>query len=64
MAIVVSSGPPDTNDQVIKKFKRQKHIFNEVLRLTVPAHKPIKRSTLPHILKQARLSLEQFQRNL
>jgi hypothetical protein len=26
----------------------------------VPAHKPIKRSTLAHILKDARLSVEDF----
>ena len=45
-------------------IRLQKHIFNEVLKLTVPAHKPIKRSTLSHILKQARLSLEQFQKKL
>ena len=27
---------------------------------TVPAHRPIKRSTLAHILKQARLDVESF----
>jgi predicted RNA binding protein YcfA (HicA-like mRNA interferase family) len=32
----------------------------ELLKLTVPAHRPIKRSTLSHILKHARLSLEDF----
>jgi hypothetical protein len=26
----------------------------------VPAHRPIKRSTLAHILKQARLSVDDF----
>ncbi len=41
-------------------IRLQKHIGNEVLKLTDPAHKPIKRSTLSHILKQARLSLSQF----
>jgi hypothetical protein len=30
------------------------------LKLTLPAHRPIKRSTLAHILKQARLSAEDF----
>jgi len=30
------------------------------LKLIVPAHKPIKRSTLSHILKQAELSVEEF----
>ena len=32
----------------------------EVLKLTVPAHRPVKRSTLSHILKQARIELEEF----
>ncbi len=32
----------------------------EVLKLTVPAHRPVKRSTLAHILKQARLGLDEF----
>jgi hypothetical protein len=26
----------------------------------VPAHRPVKRSTLAHILKQARISLDEF----
>lgn len=30
----------------------------EMLKLTVPAHRPIKRSTLSHILKHARMSVE------
>ena len=30
----------------------------EMLKLTVPAHRPIKRSTLSHILKHARLSVD------
>ena len=38
----------------------QKHLYNEVLKIIVPAHKPIKRSTLAHILKQSRLSTEEF----
>jgi len=38
----------------------QKHTNTETLKLTVPAHRPIKRSTLSHILKQAGLSVEQF----
>jgi predicted RNA binding protein YcfA (HicA-like mRNA interferase family) len=32
----------------------------EVLKITVPAHKPVKRSTLSHILKQARMNLDSF----
>ncbi len=39
----------------------QKHTRSELLKLTVPAHRPIKRSTLSHVLKQARLTLEEFQ---
>jgi len=38
----------------------QKHTLSEVLKLTVPAHRPIKRSTLSHILKQARLTVDEF----
>ena len=41
-------------------IRLQKHIRDEVLKLTIPAHRPIKRSTLAHILKQARLSVEKF----
>ena len=32
----------------------------EVLKLTIPMHRPIKKSTLEHILKNARFSLEKF----
>jgi predicted RNA binding protein YcfA (HicA-like mRNA interferase family) len=38
----------------------QKRLPAEVLKITVPAHRPLKRSTLAHILKQARLSVEQL----
>jgi predicted RNA binding protein YcfA (HicA-like mRNA interferase family) len=38
----------------------QKHTSSETLKLTVPAHKPVKRSTLSHILKQARLGVDEF----
>ena len=38
----------------------QKRFGAEVLKLTVPAHRPIKRSTLAHILKQARLTVDEF----
>lgn len=62
-------------DQVIRALQRdgwvvvrqkgthvriQKHTPTETLKLTIPAHRPIKRSTLSHILKQARLTLEEF----
>ncbi len=38
-------------------IRLQKNIGDEILKIIVPAHKPIKRSTLSHILKQARLSV-------
>ncbi|MBW2042974.1 MAG: type II toxin-antitoxin system HicA family toxin [Deltaproteobacteria bacterium] len=38
----------------------QKNVGDEVLKIIIPAHKPMKRSTLSHILKQARLSIEVF----
>jgi predicted RNA binding protein YcfA (HicA-like mRNA interferase family) len=41
-------------------IRLQKHIARETLKLTVPAHRPIKRSTLAHILKQARLTVDEF----
>lgn len=41
-------------------IRLQKHLPTEVLKLTIPAHRPLKRSTLAHILKQARLSVEQL----
>ncbi len=37
-----------------------KRVGAELLKLTVPAHRPLLRSTLAHILKQARLSPEKF----
>ena len=42
-------------------IRLHKHTENEVLKITVPAHNPIKRSTLSHILKQARISLEKLE---
>ncbi len=45
-------------------IRMQKHSSDGVLKLTIPAHKPIKRSTLSHILKQARMSVEEFQEKL
>ena len=62
-------------DQVVRALRRagwvvvrqrgshirlQKHMPDETLKLILPAHRPIKRSTLAHILKQARLSVEEF----
>ena len=39
----------------------QKHTAAETLKLTVPTHRPLKRSTLAHILKQAKLTTEDFE---
>ncbi len=33
-----------------------------MLKLTVPAHRPVKRSTLAHILKHARLTADELLR--
>lgn len=41
-------------------IRLQKRLGDEVLKITVPAHRSIKRSTLAHILKQARLDVDQF----
>jgi len=71
----MSKVPSLSYDQVIGALRRdgwevvrqqgshirlQKKLENETLKLTVPAHRPLKRSTLSHILKQARLSVERF----
>ena len=45
-------------------IRLHKHTEIETLKLTVPAHNPIKRSTLAHILKQARIDLEEFEKLL
>lgn len=65
---------PNLNvDEIIRALKRdgwvvvrqkgshirlQKSIRDETLKLTVPAHRPVKRSTLAHVLKQARMTVE------
>ena len=41
-------------------IRLQKHTAEETLKLVIPAHRPIKRSTLSHIIKQANLNLEKF----
>jgi predicted RNA binding protein YcfA (HicA-like mRNA interferase family) len=37
-----------------------KHTRDTSFKITIPAHKPVKRSTLEHILKQAHLSVDEF----
>jgi predicted RNA binding protein YcfA (HicA-like mRNA interferase family) len=41
-------------------IRLQKRMGDEVLKITVPAHGPVERSTLSHILKQARVDLNRF----
>lgn len=41
-------------------IRLQKHVDNDLLKVTVPAHRPVKRSTLAHILKQTRLEVDTF----
>lgn len=41
-------------------IRLQKRMDDTVLKITVPAHRPVKSSTLAHILKQARLSVDTF----
>ncbi len=41
-------------------IRLQKHLPDETLKIIVPAHRPVKRSTLSHILKSARLSVDDF----
>jgi len=41
-------------------IRMQKRIAGELIKITVPAHRPVKRSTLSHILKQARVELDRF----
>ena len=42
----------------------QKQLATETLKVTVPAHTPVKRSTLAHVLKQARLGVDKLKRLL
>jgi predicted RNA binding protein YcfA (HicA-like mRNA interferase family) len=41
-------------------IRLQKHTTDELLKITIPAHRPVKRSTLSHILKQAKIDLDRF----
>ena len=41
-------------------IRLQKRLPTETLKIIVPAHRPIKRSTPSHILKQARISPERL----
>lgn len=41
-------------------IRLQKETPEGTLKITIPAHRPIKRSTLSHIIKQAQLTVDQF----
>ena len=41
-------------------IRLQRHAEEKTLKITVPAHRPIKRSTLSHIIKQANLTVDDF----
>ncbi|OGV63369.1 MAG: hypothetical protein A2498_12180 [Lentisphaerae bacterium RIFOXYC12_FULL_60_16] len=71
----MSKVPSLPYDQIIRALQRdgwvvvrqkgshvrlQKHTISETLKLTVPAHRPVKRSTLSHVLKQARIDVQDF----
>lgn len=45
-------------------IRMHRHLETEVLKLTIPAHRPVKRSTLARILKQAQLDLDEFLKHL
>ncbi len=41
-------------------IRLQKRLLDKTLKLTLPMHKPVKRSTLSHILKQAGMTVEEL----
>lgn len=41
-------------------IRLQKRIGDGLLKITVPAHRPVKRSTLSRIIKQARIDIDRF----
>ncbi|HEY3968294.1 MAG TPA: type II toxin-antitoxin system HicA family toxin [Planctomycetaceae bacterium] len=41
-------------------IRLEKQLHDRMLKITVPAHRRVKRSTLSHILKQAEVSLSDF----
>ena len=42
-------------------IRLHKNTPNDTIKITIPMHKPIKRSTLSHILKQADISLQELE---
>lgn len=45
-------------------IRLQKHAGSETLKITVPAHSPLKRGTLRRILKDSRISVKRFKEML
>src|SRR5687767_12754414 len=41
-------------------IRLQKRTADTILKVTVPAHRPVKKGTLSHILKAAQISVDQF----
>lgn len=41
-------------------IRMQKRIQDETLKITVPAHRPVKRTTLAKLLKDARMDVPRF----
>ena len=41
-------------------IRLEKPVPDGTIKLTIPAHNPIKRSTLSHILKEARISVDEL----
>ena len=41
-------------------IRLQKHTPERTLKIIGPAHRPVKRSTLAHLLKQAEIDVEKF----
>jgi len=43
-----------------RHLRLQKRVDDELVKITVPTHRPVKRSTLAHSLKQARIDVDRF----
>ena len=71
----MSKVPSENYDRIVAALKRlgfivvrrrgshirlRKESEDKQINLTVPAHRPVKRSTLSHILKQAEVALDSF----
>ena len=50
--------------KIVAALRLQKRLATETLKIIVPAHRPIKRSTPAHVLKQARLGVDDLKRLL